>query len=115
MLQPRAHEAGGTYGTGTLVRKYLTGTAITIRVELTANHRGYFEFRLCPVNDNRVDATQVCHTSRNTLTIVYRISTFLVEENLLNVSVQSTLLIFFLRTINCLCNYKIKVLRFCYL
>lgn len=58
--QPRLHEAGGKYGTGTLVRKYLTGTAITIRIELTANHRGYFEFRLCPVNDPRQDATQEC-------------------------------------------------------
>ncbi|XP_034237429.1 uncharacterized protein LOC117642903 [Thrips palmi] len=58
--QPRLHEAGGKYGTGTLVRKYLTGTAITIRIELTANHRGYFEFRLCPVNDAKQDATQEC-------------------------------------------------------
>ena len=58
--QPRLHEAGGKYGTGTLVRKYLTGSVITIRVELTANHRGYFEFRLCPVNDLKNDATQEC-------------------------------------------------------
>ncbi|KAJ1524500.1 hypothetical protein ONE63_010995 [Megalurothrips usitatus] len=58
---PQLHEAGGTYGTGTLVRKYLTATTITIRIELTANHRGYFEFRLCPVNDHRHDATQDRH------------------------------------------------------
>ena len=61
--QPRLHEAGGKYGSGTLVRKYLTGTTITIRIELTANHRGYFEFRLCPVNDFRHDATQVSSTA----------------------------------------------------
>lgn len=29
-------------------------------VQLTANHRGYFEFRLCPVNDSRVAATDEC-------------------------------------------------------
>lgn len=31
-----------------------------IRVELTANHRGYFEFRLCPNNAPKQVATQSC-------------------------------------------------------
>lgn len=46
--RPRPHEFGGKYGQGVLVRKYDTGSTFTIRVEITANHQGYFEFRLCP-------------------------------------------------------------------
>lgn len=59
-LQPRAHEAGGTYGNGIIVRRYKSGSVFTIRVELTANHRGYFEFRLCPNNAPKQVATQQC-------------------------------------------------------
>ncbi|KAL1454433.1 hypothetical protein WDU94_010691 [Cyamophila willieti] len=58
--QPRPNEAGGKYATGTIVRKYRAGSTFTIRVELTANHRGYFEFRLCPNNNVKVAATQEC-------------------------------------------------------
>lgn len=59
-LQPRPHEAGGKYGQGIIVRKYKTGSSFTIRVELTANHRGFFEFRLCPNNAVKRVATQQC-------------------------------------------------------
>ncbi|XP_067015709.2 uncharacterized protein [Anabrus simplex] len=58
--KPRAHEAGGKYGQGVIVRRYKTGAVFTIRVELTANHRGYFEFRLCPNNNPRQTGTQEC-------------------------------------------------------
>nr|XP_023020670.1 uncharacterized protein LOC111509205 [Leptinotarsa decemlineata]XP_023020671.1 uncharacterized protein LOC111509205 [Leptinotarsa decemlineata]XP_023020673.1 uncharacterized protein LOC111509205 [Leptinotarsa decemlineata]XP_023020674.1 uncharacterized protein LOC111509205 [Leptinotarsa decemlineata] len=54
---PRANEYGGTYGKGIIVRKYPTGNAITIRVELTAFHYGYFEFSICP---NYQNTTQEC-------------------------------------------------------
>lgn len=46
--KPRAHEYGGVFGQGVVVRKYGVGATINIRVELTANHNGYFEFRICP-------------------------------------------------------------------
>ncbi|XP_066251481.1 uncharacterized protein [Euwallacea similis] len=46
--KPRAHEFGGVYGQGVIVRKYGVGAIINIRVELTANHNGYFEFKICP-------------------------------------------------------------------
>jgi hypothetical protein len=42
------------------VRRYKKDSGITIRVELTANHRGYFEFRLCPNNDPKRVGTQAC-------------------------------------------------------
>lgn len=43
--QPRANEAGGLYGKGIIVRKYEKDSVMKVRVELTANHMGYFEFR----------------------------------------------------------------------
>ncbi|XP_060533907.1 uncharacterized protein LOC132706543 [Cylas formicarius] len=46
--KPRAHEYGGTYGQGVIVRKYGVGGLMNVRVELTANHHGYFEFSICP-------------------------------------------------------------------
>nr|QSC42437.1 lytic polysaccharide monooxygenase B [Coptotermes gestroi] len=60
MPVPRPHEAGGKYAQGIIVRRYKKDSAITIRVELTANHRGYFEFRLCPNNAPRHAGTQAC-------------------------------------------------------
>ncbi|KAG8271336.1 hypothetical protein J6590_065228 [Homalodisca vitripennis] len=60
LLEPRAHEAGGTYGHGIIVRRYKKGSSITIRVEITANHRGHFEFRLCKHNSPKTVATQFC-------------------------------------------------------
>lgn len=60
MPVPRPHEAGGKYAQGIIVRRYKKNSPITIRVELTANHRGYFEFRLCPNNAPRHTGTQAC-------------------------------------------------------
>ncbi|KAK6627458.1 hypothetical protein RUM44_009935 [Polyplax serrata] len=58
--KPRPHEAGGKYGNGIIVRKYKKGSMINVRVELTANHKGYFEFRLCPNNAPHKVGTQEC-------------------------------------------------------
>ncbi|XP_068623737.1 uncharacterized protein [Battus philenor] len=44
---PRAHELGGRFGRGVIVRRYTPGALVTIKVELTASHMGFFEFRLC--------------------------------------------------------------------
>ncbi|KAK4877772.1 hypothetical protein RN001_010278 [Aquatica leii] len=54
---PRAHEYGGTFGQGVIVRQYTVGSVITIRVELTASHFGYFTFSVCPEYKN---VTQEC-------------------------------------------------------
>lgn len=35
-------------------------SAFTIRIELTANHKGYFEFRLCPHNSPHNTVSQTC-------------------------------------------------------
>ncbi|KAJ8676581.1 hypothetical protein QAD02_012368 [Eretmocerus hayati] len=57
---PRAHETGGKYGTGVIVRRYRTGATIPIKVELTANHRGYFEFRTCGMKYRNQEVNQEC-------------------------------------------------------
>lgn len=38
--EPRPHEYGGHWGKGQIVRSYLPGSQMTIRVELTASHMG---------------------------------------------------------------------------
>ncbi|XP_076181127.1 uncharacterized protein LOC143153609 isoform X1 [Ptiloglossa arizonensis] len=57
---PRAHETGGKYGNGVIVRKYRTGSVIPVRVELTANHHGYFEFRTCSMTYKDKEVDQDC-------------------------------------------------------
>ncbi|KAL1398933.1 hypothetical protein quinque_000294 [Culex quinquefasciatus] len=54
--RPRPHEFGGKWGQGVIVRRYKPGSVITLRVELTASHMGYFEFRMC----DSVKAQQDC-------------------------------------------------------
>ncbi|XP_076029941.1 uncharacterized protein LOC143018462 [Oratosquilla oratoria] len=57
---PREHEAGGKYATGTIVETYQEGQVIKATVEITSNHKGHFEFRICPNNNYKVEATQTC-------------------------------------------------------
>lgn len=58
--QPRTHETGGKYGNGVIVRRYRTGSIIPIRIELTANHHGYFEFRTCAMSYRDREVDQDC-------------------------------------------------------
>ncbi|XP_077288796.1 uncharacterized protein LOC143913076 [Arctopsyche grandis] len=44
---PRQHELGGRYGQGVIVKRYQQGSTIKVVVKITANHRGYFEFKVC--------------------------------------------------------------------
>ncbi|XP_063708829.1 uncharacterized protein LOC134837389 [Culicoides brevitarsis] len=45
--RPRAHELGGRWGDGVVVRSYKSGSQITASVRITSNHKGYFKFDLC--------------------------------------------------------------------
>ncbi|KAK4030565.1 Uncharacterized protein APZ42_023344 [Daphnia magna] len=47
--QPRPHEIGGYFANGLLGRRYTPGQVIDIEIELTSNHKGHFELRLCPL------------------------------------------------------------------
>jgi len=65
---PRAHEApGGIYATGIIGKSYRQGSYIPIIVDITANHQGYIEFKICPNNDVFVDPEQSCFDSREPL------------------------------------------------
>lgn len=56
---PRDNEVGGIYYSGIIVRNYKRGQVINVTIQLTTNHYGYFEFRLCPNNDFSKESTQV--------------------------------------------------------
>ena len=57
----KEHEApGGKFATGTIVREYTAGQTIDISVEVTANHRGSFTFRLCRAPSAEQDPSQEC-------------------------------------------------------
>eukprot|EP00918_Siedleckia_nematoides_P023786 GHVU01051336.1.p1 GENE.GHVU01051336.1~~GHVU01051336.1.p1 ORF type:complete len:285 (-),score=6.29 GHVU01051336.1:129-983(-) len=60
---PRENEAGGKYATGVITRSYNEGDVIEVKVEITANHEGWFEFRVCPNNDITRPASQACLNS----------------------------------------------------
>ncbi|CAF1008607.1 unnamed protein product [Rotaria sp. Silwood1] len=57
----KVFEKGGAMYTGKIVKTYNQGQQIDVTVVLTANHKGYFEFRLCNLDNNpNSDATQEC-------------------------------------------------------
>ncbi|XP_050735572.1 uncharacterized protein LOC127008070 [Eriocheir sinensis] len=58
--EPRDHEAGGAYGNGIVTKRYVAGQVIDIEAELTTNHWGYMEIRLCPHNEPHLIITQAC-------------------------------------------------------
>lgn len=57
----RQHEAPhGRYANGIIVRNYNEGEIVDIEVDVTSNHKGYFEFKLCPNNNIQQDPDQEC-------------------------------------------------------
>ncbi|CAF3373475.1 unnamed protein product, partial [Rotaria sp. Silwood2] len=60
-LQPKLFDVGGEMYLGKIVRTYTQGSVIPVKVILTANHLGIFEFRVCSIDNNSdKDATQSC-------------------------------------------------------
>jgi len=57
----KVFEKGGAMYTGKIVKTYNQGQQIDVTVVLTANHKGYFEFRLCSLDSTpNSEATQAC-------------------------------------------------------
>ena len=58
----RVNEPGpdNIYANGIIVRQYTEGQTIEAKVEITAHHKGWFEFRICPHNDVTTPATHSC-------------------------------------------------------
>ncbi|CAC5399936.1 unnamed protein product [Mytilus coruscus] len=57
---PRDNEAGGKYAKGIIARTYKSGQYIKVVSDITANHGGYIELRLCPHDNPMVPVTQQC-------------------------------------------------------
>jgi len=57
---PKDHEVGGKYYSGIIGAKYKQAQVIDILIQISANHRGDFEFRLCPAKNNQTEVTQEC-------------------------------------------------------
>ena len=61
LANPKQHEApGGRYANGIITNTYQAGQEVTVRVQITTNHKGYFEFKLCSNNDPTNDKDQTC-------------------------------------------------------
>lgn len=58
--RPRDNEGGGKYGRGVIVKKYKHSSVATIGVQLTANHKGFFEFHICPHNNPLRPVSEKC-------------------------------------------------------
>ena len=57
---PLDNEYGGKYANGIIVGTYSPGEVIAVAVDITATHKGYMEFRLCPNDNPRAKITQEC-------------------------------------------------------
>ena len=57
---PRKHETGGVYAKGIIGRRYTSGQLIKIEVEVTINHQGTMEVRLCPSDVRTTAESQEC-------------------------------------------------------
>ena len=66
---PRENEAGGKYALGIITRQYKTSSQIPVIVEVTAPHKGWFEFRICK-NDNVMKAASQACLDEYLLTVV---------------------------------------------
>lgn len=60
LKRPRPNENGGTFGTGIIVANYPAGSTITTITNITANHLGRLEFRLCPLKSEDELETEEC-------------------------------------------------------
>ncbi|TRY70449.1 hypothetical protein TCAL_02381 [Tigriopus californicus] len=58
---PRDHEApDGVFANGLITRTYQPGDDINVEVDVTANHKGHFVFKLCANNNLFSDPNQDC-------------------------------------------------------
>jgi hypothetical protein len=75
---PWDHEPGGPYATGIIGKTYQQGQIINVTIDITANHMGHFEFRLCENNEPMRKVKQKCF-DRNLL-LVYNNNEEILDE-----------------------------------
>ena len=57
---PQKHETGGEFGNRIISKTYVMGAVIGLEIDITANHRGAFQLKLCPLGPRESEATQAC-------------------------------------------------------
>ena len=58
---PADHAApGGRYANGIIVKEYRMGQVIDVEIDVSANHKGSFIFKLCRNNNIAKDSSQRC-------------------------------------------------------
>ena len=57
---PRENEAGGKYANGIITARFTAGQVIDVTIQITANHKGWHEFRLCRNNNYERVISQEC-------------------------------------------------------
>jgi hypothetical protein len=63
-FRPRENELGGRYGqTGLIPRTYQQGDLVDLKVKLTAHHKGFFSFKICPILDGQTTEDEACFNS----------------------------------------------------
>ncbi|XP_077291800.1 uncharacterized protein LOC143915185 [Arctopsyche grandis] len=60
--QPRKHEIGGKYGQGVIVKSYKQGSDMQVQVQIDANHRGFFQFKVCNLDTFKTESEE-CYDS----------------------------------------------------
>ena len=65
LTAPRPHETGGVFGNKIVAETYEEGDIIDVEVVITANHWGFFEMKLCPLDEESDwrNETQECFDS----------------------------------------------------
>jgi len=58
--RPRLHDEGGKYGQGIIGATFKQGEMTNLTIVVTAAHKGYFEFKLCPKSSAEEFTTQDC-------------------------------------------------------
>nr|CAD7405378.1 unnamed protein product [Timema poppensis] len=58
--RPRPNENTGKYGKGIIVKTLKSGQEFVAYIDVTTNHQGFFEFRLCPLQSRDELETEEC-------------------------------------------------------
>ena len=66
--RPRANELGGKYGSHSIIpRTYSSGELVDVEVQITAHHKGFFQFKLCEINSTMTTEEEACFDAEDSI------------------------------------------------
>ena len=90
--RPRAHELGGTFGLGVVMKTYTQGQTIPVTVKITANHKGYFYFKICNLDvEAESDACFERYNVQTTVGSTYPLTTSEAKDYIVNLQLPTNL------------------------